>query len=138
MDRKRMRELFSRVGRFGTLSTADNAGRVNCAIFGSGRLTDEYTLILGLGGNRTLSNLKENPKAVFMFFEPGETLLAWKGARLYLDLAGIETSGAQFEEIVAEVTLTAGKMAASSIRAAATFKIDEVRPIIDLGSKNLS
>jgi len=138
MDRQQMKELFNRVGRFGTLSTADSSGTVNSAIFGSGRLTDETTLVMGLGDNRTLANLRENPKGVFLFFEPGETLLAWKGARLYLELVNIETSGALFDEIVDGITLAAGKTAARGIKAAVTFRITEVRPVIDLAGKSMS
>jgi len=135
MNRQQMMDLFNRIGRFGTLSTSDDSGKVNSAIFGSGRLTDENTLVLGLGDNRTLTNLMENSKAVFMFFEPGETLLTWKGARLYLERVGIETGGTLFDTIVEDVSQTAGKMAARTIKAAVTFHILEVRPIIDLAGK---
>jgi hypothetical protein len=111
-------------------------GKVDAAVFGSGRLTDDDTLVIGLGDNRTLTNLKENPTGVFMFFEPGATLSAWKGARLYVELVSIETGGVLFEEIINDVALKAGKMAAAGIRAAVTFKINEVRPVIDFGGKS--
>jgi hypothetical protein len=133
MNRRQARELFGLIGRFGTLSTADGSGTVDSAIFGSGRWLDDDTLVLGLGDNRTLANLRENPKGVFLFFEPGETLLAWKGARLYLELVAMETSGARFDDIVAGVRVAAGRTAARGIRAAVTFRIREIRPIIDLG-----
>jgi hypothetical protein len=39
-----------------------------------------------MGNNRTLSNLKENPNAVFMIMEPGETPAQWMGVRVYLKM----------------------------------------------------
>ncbi len=132
MDRPQLMVFFNQPGRFGTLSTTDAAGSINSALFGSTRMTDESTLEMGLGANRSLANLKEHPQGVFLFFEPGATLLAWKGARLYLEVQEISAEGPRFDEIVRHVALTAGKMAARSIRAAVTFKITDVRPIIDL------
>lgn len=132
MNRPQLMIFLNQPGRFGTLSTTDAAGNINSAIFGSARMTDENTLTLGLGANRSLANLKEHPQGVFMFFEPGETLLTWKGARLYLEVQEISAEGPLFDEIVQHIAQTAGKMAASSIHAAVTFKITNVRPILDL------
>ncbi|NTV00628.1 MAG: pyridoxamine 5'-phosphate oxidase family protein, partial [Methanoregulaceae archaeon] len=38
--------------RIGTLSTADRSGKVDTGIFGSPRMLDEKTIIMGLGQNR--------------------------------------------------------------------------------------
>jgi len=64
------------------------AGYIDSAIFGSPRMTDEKTVVMGLGKNRTLTYLRQNPHAVWLIMEPGETIMEWKGIRLYLKAPG--------------------------------------------------
>ena len=64
-------EYFYKQPRLGTLSTADNAGKVDAAYFGSAWMVDEKTVVPGLGHNRSFANLRENPHAVFMIMQPG-------------------------------------------------------------------
>ena len=49
----KLMEYFNKQPRLGTLSTADKAGNVNVAYFGSPRMVDEKTVFMGLGKNRT-------------------------------------------------------------------------------------
>ena len=70
MDRKQLMEMFNKRPRIGALSTANKAGDVNAAVFGSPQMTDENTVVMGIGNNRSLENLLDNPKAVFIFMEP--------------------------------------------------------------------
>ena len=86
-------EYFNKSPRTGTLSTADKAGKVDSAVFGSPRMTDEKTVVMGLGKNRTLANLQQNPNAVYLIMEPGATLMDWKGIRVYLRSKNVVTSG---------------------------------------------
>jgi hypothetical protein len=65
-------EYFNKQPRLGTLSTANKEGKVDVAYFGSPVMTDHKTVSMGLGNNRTLKNLQENPNAVYMIMEPGE------------------------------------------------------------------
>ena len=58
---KELMEYFNSQPRLGTLSTANSEGKVNVAYFGSAQMTDENTVIVGLGHNRTFTNLRENP-----------------------------------------------------------------------------
>ena len=78
---EKLMEYFNKQPRLGTLSTADKAGNVNVAYFGSPRMVDEKTVFMGLGNNRTFANLQDNSKAVYMIMEPGESLPEWKGVR---------------------------------------------------------
>jgi len=80
MDRKEVMELFNKRPRIGSLSTANRKGEVNVAVFGSPQMIDENTVIMGIGQNRSFSNLQENPKAVFIVVEPegpGSILRPW-------------------------------------------------------------
>ncbi|UCF57054.1 MAG: pyridoxamine 5'-phosphate oxidase family protein [Deltaproteobacteria bacterium] len=133
MDRKEVVEMFNKRPRIGSLSTANRKGEVNVAVFGSPQMIDENTVVMGIGQNRSFSNLQENPRAVFIVMEPGETVMDWKGARVYLEAMDIETGGGFFEQIKENIANAAGKAAGDMIHAAIRFKITEVRPIVDTG-----
>jgi len=133
MDRKEVMELFNKQPRIGTLSTANKEGEVNVAVFGSPRMTDEDTVVMGIGNNRSFKNLQANPKAAFIVLEPGETVPQWKGVRVYLRAEAIEVQGALIDEIKGNIAKAAGKQAADMIHAGIRFKITEVRPILDMG-----
>jgi len=133
MERKELMELFNRWPRIGTLSTADKTGDVNVAVSGSPRMTDENTVVMGIGQNRTFRNLQRNPKAVFIVMEPGQTVMDWKGARVYLEAVDMETSGPFYRKIKHDIATAAGQQAAEMIHAAIRFRITGVRPIVDRG-----
>jgi len=129
----RLMEYFNRQPRIGTLSTAGSDGTVDAAVFGSPRMTDEKTVVVGLGRNRSLANLGENPHAVYLIMEPGATIMDWRGIRVYLNLTELATSGPRFDAYRTEIARVAGEAAASMIHAMASFTITEVRPLIDMG-----
>jgi hypothetical protein len=130
---EKLMNYFNKQPRLGTLSTAGKDGRVNVAYFGSPLMTDPKTVFMGLGNNRTLANLKENPWAAYMIMEPGKTLPEWKGVRLYLKATSIETEGNKLDQIRKLIAEKAGPNAAKSIQAAVTFEIIEIRPLADFG-----
>ncbi len=132
MTIQQLTDFFAREDHSGVLSTADQKGNVNAAIFGSGRLLDEKTLVFGLGDNRTLGNLKQNPQAVFLCFEQGTTVFDWHGARIYLEAVEIISQGSLFDDIVSAIMQRAGRVAARSIRAVVVFTITGIRPLVDL------
>ncbi|MCP4402033.1 MAG: pyridoxamine 5'-phosphate oxidase family protein [bacterium] len=119
--------------KLGTLSTANKAGKVNVAHFGTPHMIDENTIVMGVGQNRTFANLQENPNAVFMIMEPGEAPPEWHGARIYLTMTACETSGETVERIRNKVAEAAGENAAKMIHAAVIFEINEIRPVADFG-----
>lgn len=131
MNRKELMEMFNKFPRIGSLSTANKEGDVDVAVFGSPRMLDENTVVMGIGDNRSFRNLERNPKAVFMVVEPGETVADWKGARVYLEAVDMETSGKFFEKIKHGIAMAGGQAAADMIHAAIRFRITEVRPIVD-------
>ena len=129
----KLMEYFNAAPRIGTLSTADRTGKVDTGIFGSPRMIDEKTVIMGLGQNRSLANLKENPNAVFMIVEPGETVMDWKGIRVYMRMKNLATTGKPLEDYRQRMAAVAGKEAAAMIQAVVTFEVTELRPIMDMG-----
>ena len=130
MDRKELMLMFNNPNRYGTLSTSDDEGNLNAGIFNSPQMMDENTVVMALGDNRSLANIKKYPKAVFLFFEPGPDPFTWKGARVYLQALSIEGQGTLYESMVEQVRAMAGDDAAGGIRAAVTFRIQDARPLI--------
>jgi hypothetical protein len=126
-------DYFNKQPRLGTLSTASKDGKANTAYFGSPYMVDEKTIIMGLTKNRTLFNLQENPKAVFMIMEPGKTLSEWKGVRLYVKMTDCSTAGEKLDQMKAKIAAHAGEAAAKMIHAALTFEVQEIRPLADFG-----
>ena len=131
MDRKQLMEMFNKRPRIGALSTANKAGDVNAAVFGSPQMTDENTVVMGIGNNRSLENLLDNPKAVFIFMEPGDNPDQWKGARVYLEAIAINNRGALVDQLKEKIARAAGEQSAKMIHATVRFNITNVRPLID-------
>jgi hypothetical protein len=129
----KLMEYFNKSPRIGTLSTAGKAGNVDSAIFGSPRMTDEKTVVMGLGKNRTLANLQQNPHAVYLIMEPGASIMDWKGIRVYLKVQNIAISGPVLDTFKTQMAKVAGEEAAKMIHAAVSFAVTEVRPLIDMG-----
>jgi len=129
----KLMDYFNKSPRIGTLSTASKDGKVDTAVFGSPRMTDEKTVVMGLGKNRSLANLQENPHAVYLIMEPGTTLMEWKGIRVYLRMKAAATSGPQLDAFKSQIAKMAGPDAAKMIHAAVTFEVTELRPLVDMG-----
>ena len=132
MTRTELMTFVNETAGPGILSTGDGAGEVNAAVFGSVRMVDENTLVIALGENRSLAHLRKNPRAVFLVSRPGASVLSWQGARIYLQVTGIETDGEDMEAMVRDVARTAGRAAGRAIKARVIFQINEVRPLLDL------
>jgi hypothetical protein len=132
MDRTALMNIFNKQPRIGTLSTVNANGEPNVAVFGSPQMIDENTVIMGIGENRSFRNLKENPRAVFIVMEPGDTVFDWKGARVYLEAIDIETGGGFYTQVKENIAKAVGEQAAKMIHAAVRFRITEVRGIVDV------
>lgn len=124
-------ELINSPERITTLSTTDADGTPDTAIIGSAFMAGDDHLWLGLADNRTSKNLRAGGKAVLLAVRSGRTILDWKGGRLYLELAALETEGARFDRMIDRIRSTAGRMAARSIRHLAICRIAEVRPLAE-------
>ena len=131
---KELMEYFNTQPRLGTLSTASKEGKVDVAYFGSAQMTDEKTVVIGLGHNRSFANLQENPYAVFMIMQPGEDPTSWKGVRVYLKMTEFRDSGRKLDELRAQIAKKVGERTARKlINAYVQFQIDEIRPFADFG-----
>ena len=130
---KELKEYFNKMPRLGVLATANKDGKVDAAYFGSAQMVDEKTIFMGCGKNRTFGYLQENPNAVFVIMEPGQTPPEWKGVRIYLKMTDCQTSGEKLDSLKVQLRAKAGEAAANMMHAAITFAVQEVRPFADFG-----
>jgi predicted pyridoxine 5'-phosphate oxidase superfamily flavin-nucleotide-binding protein len=93
---KEVFDIVNKPGRVGVLGTADKQGQPNAAYFGSMRLIDDGSVVMGLGNNRSLKNLEENPLAVLFCVTESPVGFQTPGLRLYLKLKEIQKSGPLF------------------------------------------
>ncbi|MEW6266977.1 MAG: pyridoxamine 5'-phosphate oxidase family protein [Thermodesulfobacteriota bacterium] len=126
-------ESVNRAGRVGVLATADRTGRPNAAYFGSPRLNQDGTLIMGLMNNRSLKNLEQSPLAVFFTVEKAPVDFQTPGWRLYLKVREIQKQGPILDGVREAIAAKAGKNAAALIQAGVVFEVTEVRPLVDMG-----
>ena len=129
---KEMFETVNKPGRVGVLGTANKEGQPNAAYFGSLNLTEDGTVLLGLGKNRSLANLRENPRAVLFCVTESPVTFGTAGCRLYLKVKEIQEEGGLYDTIRGAIAEHAGDEAAKTIVAAVAFEITETRGLIDL------
>ena len=130
---KEMVEIVNKSGRIGTLGTADKQGQPNVAYFGSLRLMEDGTILMGLGNNRSLRNLEENPLAVFFCVTESPVTFKTTGYRLYLKVREIQKEGDILDGVKEVIAKHAGPGAAKMIVAGVAFDVTEVRPLVDMG-----
>jgi hypothetical protein len=130
---KELLEIVNKAGRIGVLSTVDANGQPNSAYFGSMRLADDGSVVLGLGDNRTLQNLKQNPLAVLFCVAEGPVTFTTPGYRLYLKSKGLQREGELLDGIKQAIAEHAGEDAAKMIVAAVAFEVTEIRPLVAMG-----
>ena len=127
---KEIIEIVNKAGRIGTLGTANKLGEPNVAYFGSPQLSEDGTIVMGLGNNRTLKNLEENPRAVFFCVAESPVTFTTQGYRLYLKVREIQKAGPIFDGVKKAIAEHAGPEAAEMIAAGVTFDVTEVRPLV--------
>ena len=130
---KEVFEIVNKSGRVAVLGTADKQGQPNTAYFGSLRLMEEGSVVLGLGNNRSLKNLEENPLAVLFCITESPVGFQTPGIRLYLKIKEIQKAGPLYDGIKIAIAEHAGAEAAKMIVAAASFEVTDIRKLVDWG-----
>jgi hypothetical protein len=74
-------EYFEQASGMGVLATADQAGAVDAAVYAKPHFIDEETVAFIMADRLTHHNVKQNPRAAYLFREAGEK---YAGKRLYL------------------------------------------------------
>lgn len=130
---KEVFEIVNKPGRVGVLSTADKKGQPNAAYFGSLRLMEDGTVVLGMGNNRSLKNLEENALAVLFCVTESPVTFTTPGYRLYLKARNIQKEGPLLDGVKKAISEHAGEDAAKMIVAAVAFEVTEIRPLVAMG-----
>jgi len=80
-----LKTYFDETRGHGVLSTANDGGEVNAAMFGRPHVMDDGTVAFIMPGKLTHANLQTNPHAVYLFMEDAPAGgVKWAGKRLFL------------------------------------------------------
>jgi hypothetical protein len=121
-------EYFEKAKGVGVLSTADQTGKVNAAIYGRPHFIDEKTLTFISADRLTHANLKTNPSAVYLFKEDG----SYEGRRLYL-LMTHEEKNSPLIEVMRRKKRKESELDKNESKFLVYFKIKKVLPLIGSG-----
>ncbi|MBF0384315.1 MAG: pyridoxamine 5'-phosphate oxidase family protein [Candidatus Omnitrophica bacterium] len=77
----KLKDYFEGTKGISVLSTSDNKGEVDSAIYSRPHVLDNGNIAFIMADKLSHSNLQKNPKACFLFKEDGP---GYKGKRLYL------------------------------------------------------
>lgn len=90
-------KYFEDADGFGILSTADDAGNVDAAIYAKPQVIDNDSIILVMREKLSHHNIQRNPKAIYTFIEDVPTN---RGVRLYLSMKHEETNQSLAKKII--------------------------------------
>ncbi len=124
-DIGKLKNIFQEDG-IGIMATSDSKGWVNMAIYSPPIITNEGLLVFGATERLTYKNIKENPRAMFMFIRLNK---GWEGVRIRLSLVKDEVSGPMLENLRERFKEMGYYHLASEICHALYFKAEEIRPL---------
>ena len=122
-------DYFENTNGVGVLSTADDKGKVNAAIYGRPHFMDGHTVAFIASDRLTHANLKKNPSATYLFKEDGD----YKGCRLYLTKTHEEKDSPLIEKIRRKKYKGIGRKDNMESKFLIYFKVDKVLPLFGDG-----
>jgi len=121
-----LEELFPPGGR-GVIATSALDGAVNTAVYSRPHITGPGAVAWGMTDGRTWANVRENPKAAFLYMYPGP---GYAGVRVGLLLERVDDAGGMLEQVKARTAEIVSPAAATAVRRVAYFRVVEVRPLV--------
>jgi len=122
----KLSEYFENTKGFGVLSTADQDGRVNSAVFARPHFMEDGTLAMIMHDRLTHENLKSNPRASYLFKEKDN---GYVGKRLYLSKVGEEKESQLLYELRRR-SFPPEKEPANGDKYLVFFKLEKELPLI--------
>jgi hypothetical protein len=110
----------------GVLSTADDSGKVNVAVYARPHVMDDGSLAFFMRDRLSYAYLSSNPHAAYLFREEGP---GYKGVRLHLSKIREESDPAAAEALRRRCKVDDP----DAIRHLVFFKIDKQLPLIGAG-----
>jgi hypothetical protein len=89
-------DYFENTKGFGVLSTSDEQGRVDAAVYSRPHMMEDGTMAFIMNDRLSHHNLKSNPHAAFLFKEDGQ---GYKGKRFFLTMVKEEQDSPQIAEL---------------------------------------
>lgn len=122
-----MKTYFEETKGMGVLSTADDAGRVNAAVYARPHVMEDGSLALIMRDRLSHSNLQSNPHAAFLFREAGP---GYKGLRLHLTKTHEESGTPLVKDLCRRCRIDDKP---DAVRHLVVFKTDKELPLIGDG-----
>lgn len=123
-----LEEYFENTKGFGVLSTADQDGKVDAAVYSRPHVFEDGTIGSIMRDRLTHENLKTNPHAIFLFMEEGK---GYRGKRLFLTKIREETDPDLIQAICRRCY--PNELLVQDPRFLVVFKIDKELPLIGAG-----
>jgi hypothetical protein len=122
-------EYFENANGVGVLSTADDQGKVNAAVYGRPHFIEEKTVAFIASDRLTHANLKMNPSAIYLFKEDG----SYNGYRLYLTKTHEDKDSPLIEQLRRKKYKGMGRKYDTESKFLIYFRIEKVLPLIGDG-----
>jgi len=123
-----LHDYFENAKGTGILSTADDKGLVDCAIYARPHVMDDGSLAMIMLERLSHHNLQSNPQAAYMFIEEGP---GYRGKRLFLTKVREETDSPLIETLSRRYPGKQDDL--PKTRFLVIFRIDKELPLIGAG-----
>lgn len=130
----KLKEFFENNSGRGILSTADDDGNVNAAVYATPHFMEDSQIAFIMRDRLTHANIQKNPHAAYLFLAEGKGI---SGIRLYLEKTAEEEDTPKIEELHRRK----GKYAEEGEigpRFLVYFKINKILPLIGSGDPGVS
>jgi hypothetical protein len=128
-----LKEYFEKTTGLGILSTSDQHGRVDAAVYSRPHIMEDGSLAFIMRDRLTHHNLQSNPSAAYLFKEDGP---GYNGKRLFLTKISEEKETDRLYELRRR-SYPSDKDRRES-KYLVFFKVDETLPLIGPGQKSTS
>ena len=125
-------DYFENNKGFCVLATADEAGKVDAAVYARPHVLEDGTLVSIMRDRLTHENLKSNPHAVFLFMEEGP---GYKGKRIFVTKIR-EEKNSEFADEICRRCYPKAFAVEGDPRYIVYFKVDNVIPLVGDGKNN--
>jgi pyridoxamine 5'-phosphate oxidase-like protein len=122
-----LKAYFDEKKGMGVLSTADDSGKANAAIYARPHMMDDGHLAFIMRDRLSHHNLQSNPHAAFLFREEGP---GYNGIRLHLTKTGEEQDSPLAREICRRCRIDEKP---DAIRYLVMFRVDKEFPLVGAG-----
>lgn len=127
-----LKEYFENNRGRGIVSTADNNGNVNAAVYATPHFLEEGQIAFIMRDRLTHKNITENPKAAYLFIANGDGV---NGIRLYLEKTGEEQDSARLNELR---RMKSSNSEDQSPKFLVYFKVTKILPLLGDGDAGIA